>query len=249
MNQIKSAMILAAGLGSRMAELTAKLPKPALKIHGSSFIHRAFDLLLTEGVTHVVVNSHYMADKLIEEIYAYPRLASLKVDILFEPVLLETAGGIINALNVLPENDFYVINGDVLYTGYSSSPLLKLRQYYDSSTMDCVLLLNSKDSVFGYEGQGDFNLTYSIDSRCGQLLMSNNKAYVHAGLYIFNKKFFADCESGPRKMMEVFLKHQSPDGVLQKIYGVVNDGIYLHIGDKKAYYALDQYLIENNHKL
>jgi MurNAc alpha-1-phosphate uridylyltransferase len=249
MDKIKSAMILAAGFGSRMGELTAKLPKPAIKIHGKSFVHRILDLLLEHDVRRVIINSHYLADKLLEDINSYPNLESFKIDFLFEPMLLETAGGVLNALSTIPDDNFYVINGDVLYAEYSLPPLSLLENHFDDQLMDCLLLLHPKEKVFGYYGDGDFNINAVNNQKFGNLITSNLKPYIHAGIYIFNKRFFAGLEHGVRKMMDVFARNLLSDGVFERIYGVVNDGICLHIGDKNAYNELDRYLIDNNIKL
>ena len=249
MSNIKTAMILAAGLGKRMGELTANQPKPSIEIVGKSFVHRIFDMLIDHGIKIVVIYSHYLGDKLLENIRTYPNLSLLKVDFLFEPILLETAGGVVNALSTIEEEDFFVLNGDILFTNYSQSPIDLLANNYNKNIMDSIILLHPKEKVFGYHGKGDFALEFSKDgnSEIGQLITgAAEKPFVHAGIYIFNKKFFQGLEKGPRKMMDVLASCQQSNGCLARIYGVVNDGYCLHIGDKKAFYELNQFLIDNN---
>ena len=249
MNKIKTAMILCAGLGRRMGELTANLPKPAIEIVGKSFVHRVFDMLIEHGIENIVINSHYLADRLLENIRAYPRLSSLKIDFLFEPVLLETAGGVINAIDTISEDDFFVVNGDILFTGYSQRPLALLENNYKKQNMDCIILLHHKEKVFGYHSNGDFGLKAAdqYGAKFGILdADTSDKPFVHAGIYIFNKKFFLGFDKGPRKMMDVFASHKQSNGCLNRVFGVVNDGYCLHIGDKATYNELSQYLADNN---
>lgn len=249
MSAIKSAMILAAGFGSRMGELTVKLPKPAIKIYGKSFIHRILDLLLEQDIKNIIINSHYLADKLLADIKLYPHLSQFRIDVLYEPTILETGGGVVNALSTIEGENFYVINGDVLYAKYSMSPLSLLERNFDPQFMDCLLLLHPKERVFGYYGKGDFNIKAVDNTNFGRLDKGSLKPYIHAGIYIFNKRFFIGLEQGARKMMDIFACNLLPDGAYDRIYGIVNDGVCLHIGDKNAYHALDRYLTENDIKL
>jgi len=247
--KIKSAMILSAGLGRRMGELTSNQPKPTIEIYGKSFIHRILDMLIDYGVDNVVINSHYHADKLLDHIKLYEKLDKIKIDFLYEPVLLETAGGIMNAIDFLEGEDFFVLNGDVLFADATLPQLKLLEMNYDAYDMDALILLHHKDKVFGYYGKGDFDL-YDQNKNQGPLLDANaEKHFIHTGLYIMNKKFFSGQPKGYKKMMDLFQTLKHDDGTFDRIYGVVNDGYCLHVGDRKAFYELPEFLKNNNIEL
>ena len=101
------AMILAAGRGSRMQELTKSTPKPLLIVGGVSLIERVIERLHYANITDIVVNTHYLGDKIIKRLEKYPIVFSQ------EEKELESAGGIINAFDKLDEV-FIVANADVL---------------------------------------------------------------------------------------------------------------------------------------
>ena len=248
MLEIQTAMLLCAGFGKRMGELTAAKPKPTIEIMGRSFIHRIFDLLLKHKIFHVVINIHYMSDILIEHVKSYDKIEQLTVDFLYEKEILETAGGVINALDFIRGEEFFIINGDVLFCNKTVSPFTMLANNYDKNLMDLMILLQPLEESFGYYGHGDFNISpLKQDAIVGQLIAEpGKKPYVHAGVYLANKSVFKSFTKEPRKMMDIFEMRKKSDFHIDRFYGAVYDGTWFHIGDKKSYYALDDYLKEKN---
>lgn len=110
----KTAMILAAGLGSRMGALTRTTPKPLLKIKGTTLLHHQLISLKNQGIQHVVINVAYLAEHIIAALQAQP-INGLKVDFSVEEIgQWGTGGGILNALKLLGEQPFLLHSADVV---------------------------------------------------------------------------------------------------------------------------------------
>ena len=111
---IKKAIILAAGFGKRLLPLTKERPKPLLEIGGKKLIEYSIDLLRENNITEIIINSHYLHEKISEFITKkYPNIS-----LSYEKNILDTGGGILNAMNFFGQENFYVLNSDtcLLYT-------------------------------------------------------------------------------------------------------------------------------------
>ena len=107
------AMILAAGLGTRLQPLTLKMPKPLLPVANRPVIDRSLEYLQHFGVTHVIVNAHHLHEMVVSYL-GKGRYSDLTIKVRAEPVILGTGGGIKNNEDFLDESPFLVINGDIL---------------------------------------------------------------------------------------------------------------------------------------
>src|SRR5437660_3978530 len=118
----RSAMVLAAGLGTRLRPVTETIPKPLVQINGRTLIDHAIDRLALAGVEHVVVNVHYKSEMIAEHLarYEHPR-----IELSEETELLDTGGGVARALPLLGEA-FFVVNSDVFWLDSKDSALLRL---------------------------------------------------------------------------------------------------------------------------
>ena len=107
----KSAMVLAAGLGTRMRPISDTMPKPLVEVGGRTLLDHAIDRLALAGVEEIVVNVHYKAEMVVAQLAArtHPRIRISR-----EAALLETGGGVANALPLLGEF-FFAVNADVLW--------------------------------------------------------------------------------------------------------------------------------------
>src|SRR5947207_15638774 len=109
---VNSAMVLAAGLGTRMRPLSETLPKPLISVAGRSMLDRALDHLRIANISNIVVNAHYLAPLVVDHLKAHHPHASIS----HEEILLETGGGIKKALPLLGQRPFFVLNGDSIWT-------------------------------------------------------------------------------------------------------------------------------------
>src|SRR6516162_4080577 len=150
----RSAMVLAAGLGTRLRPVTETIPKPLVEIDGRPLIDHAIDRLASAGVEHVVVNIHYKAAMIAEHL---ARRGHPRIKLSHEAELLDTGGGVARALPSLGEA-FFAVNSDVFWLDNEPPALLRLAAAFDPDTMDAVLLLHPTATAVGYDGNGDYFL-------------------------------------------------------------------------------------------
>ena len=159
----RTAMVLAAGFGKRMRPLTKTRPKPLIELMGRSMLDRILDRLQAAGVERVVVNAHHLADVLEAHLASWSKPP---VEVIREAEILDTGGGVTNALDRLGDDAFFVLNGDVFWLDGHTPALTRLARQWDGARMDALLLLNPTASAIGYEGPGDFQLdTFGLARR------------------------------------------------------------------------------------
>src|ERR1700727_2998360 len=153
----KSAMILAAGLGTRMRPYNGQIPKPLVAVGGKSLIDYGLDRLAEAGVETAVVNVHHLADAL--EKHLAPRRQPHIVISDERSELLGTGGGIAKALPQLGGAPFFLVNSDTLWLDGAKPNFIRLADAFDAATMDALLLLASVTGSVGYGGRGDFAMS------------------------------------------------------------------------------------------
>ena len=133
-------MVLAAGKGTRLYPITARLPKPLVDIGETCPLIRTLELLAAQGVKEVAINTHRFADTVRDAVYSRaPK--TITYHFLHEPELLETGGGIKQALSVLGKEPFWVINGDVVWDEGSAPLLHNMAATFTPALMDALLML------------------------------------------------------------------------------------------------------------
>ena len=156
MSRPTSAMVLAAGLSKRMRPLTEMVPKPMVRLHGRPLIDHVLDRTAAAGITHAVVNVHYLAD--ILESHLATRTTP-RITISDErDALLETGGGLVRALPLLGAAPFIIHNSDSVWLEGPHANLDTLIETWDQERMDALLLLAASANSLGYDGAGDFTM-------------------------------------------------------------------------------------------
>src|SRR3954467_14566517 len=136
---IDRAMVLAAGLGTRMRPLTDALPKPLVTVAGKRLLDHMLDRLADVGVATGVVNLHHMADAIEAHLKGRTRP---KIAISGERVeLLDTGGGVVKALPLLGDAPFFHVNSDAIWIEGVTPNLGRLAAQFNPAEMDAVLLL------------------------------------------------------------------------------------------------------------
>ena len=168
-------MILAAGYGKRLGNLTQDIPKPLIKVKGKALIDFHIEKLIDIGCNKIVINVHYLAEKIIKHVSE--KYIDV-IDIVFshEENILGTGGGIKNAIKHFNQDDFLVINSDI-YSDLDYS-------YFNNFSSPTVF------SIFNEEDAGDF----SIES--GKVIVNNQKDYTWTGFSVANEKIFNNIEEG-----------------------------------------------------
>jgi N-acetyl-alpha-D-muramate 1-phosphate uridylyltransferase len=236
-NRPKTAMVLAAGLGERMRPLTLDRPKPLLAVGGKALIDWTLDRFAAGGITDVVVNAFYKAEMLERHLQTRD---DVKIRISHEAERLETGGGIANALPLLGDAPFYVANSDSVWLDGPTPALDRLARTWDPARMDALLLLMSAPRSDDYEGPGDF-----LMDPAGRLTFRPERIvtpYVYAGLHICAPALFAGAPEGSFRLTDLWRRAEANG----RLFGLVHDGAWFHVGTPGALEAADSQLDARN---
>jgi MurNAc alpha-1-phosphate uridylyltransferase len=217
-------MILAAGLGLRMRPITEHLPKPLIPVGGRTMLDRVLDHLDEAGVSRRVVNVHWLAPLMREALADRPGISISDET----AQLLETGGGVTKALPLLGHEPFFVCNADILWRNGTKPALKRLAAAWDSEKMDALLLMQPTATAFGYEGRGDFFLDPTGLAR--RRVEKEITPYLFAGVQILHPRLFDAVPSGPFSLNLLYDQAQAAG----RLYGVVHDGEWYHIGTPDA---------------
>ncbi|MCK5778953.1 MAG: nucleotidyltransferase family protein [Rhodospirillales bacterium] len=232
----KTAMVLSAGYGKRMRPLTDDTPKPMLALNGKPLIGHVMDRLATAGVKRAVVNLHYLGDQIKDYLAAEDRLDVTFTD---EPELLETGGGVKNALTPLTEtgtDPFYVVNSDAFWLDGYEDTLMRLAREWKDDIMDGLLLLHGTVESHGYTGPGDF--VADPDGKLKRRPEMEIAPWLFAGVQILHPRIFDNSPDGKWSLNVVFDKAIESD----RLYGVIHDGEWFHIGTPEGLKEADDFL-------
>jgi MurNAc alpha-1-phosphate uridylyltransferase len=232
-----SAMVLAAGFGTRMGELTRTCPKPLLCINGRPMIDLALDLVADAGAEVAVVNLHYLGDQIREHLEG-----RVVPEVLFseeQPEILDTGGGVVKALPLLRGGPFFTLNSDAIFAG--PNPLSHLSGAWRPEDMDALLLLVARSRTHAYSRAGDFFLSTegTAPVRRGD---SKTAPLVYSGTQIIAPSALNDAPEGPFSMNLIW------DRLLTegRLAAVVYPGDWVDVGTAEGLAAADQVLAGMN---
>ena len=221
-------MILAAGYGKRMKNLTELKPKPLLKINNKELLRHNIDFFINLGCKKLVINTHYLHDQIqnfIEEYYS-----NRNIQLIYEPTLLNTGGGIKNAIRVLGDKNFLVTNVDTLWKEENNKDVLNfINKYQEIET--CKLLLAKDDNFLGLKkSTGDFKFENNLIKRWEE----NDPHLYYTGLQIINPRIFDLIEERSFSLnilWDLLIANKNLEGK------ILNSNI-AHIGDINAFNQL-----------
>ena len=221
-SSITSAMVLAAGLGTRMEHLTKDRPKPLVEVAGKTLIDHVIDALEAAGVDDVVVNAHYKAEMLVDHL---GKRISPPITISDERAqLLDTGGGVKNALEHFDNKPFFTYNSDFIWTEEGAPALARLAQAWDGTKMDALMLLCPMDRTTGFDGAGDFFM--DDDGRLSRRGTAASAPYAWMGVQILTKAAYANTPDEPFSNNLIW-DQMIPEG---RLYGLAHNGIGCHVG-------------------
>jgi len=218
-----TAMVLAAGLGTRMRPLTENRPKPLIEIAGRALVDHALDTLAAGGVRRAVVNVHYLADMAEAHLVERRRPDIFISDERDE--LLETGGGLKKARPLLGDRPVFCTNTDQVFLDGPGGPAaLRVARRWDETRMSALLLLQPVDNAPGYDGVGDFDL--DAEGRLQRRGDAPSAPYVFTGLQIIDPALLDDAPDGPFSTRLLWEKALAAG----RLYGMVHDGGWMHVG-------------------
>jgi MurNAc alpha-1-phosphate uridylyltransferase len=213
-------MVLAAGLGTRLRPITDHLPKPLVTLGGRTLLDHAIDRLAASGVERIVVNLHYKPEMIAAHL---AERRSPAITLVRESELLETGGGVFNALDALGDV-FYVVNADVFWLDGKTPALRRLAGAFDAERLDALLLLQRTATALGYEGRGDFML-----DPLGRVRRRHEREvapHLFAGVQILHKRLFDGCAPGKFSLNRLYDRAIAAG----RLVAIVHDGEWYHIG-------------------
>jgi MurNAc alpha-1-phosphate uridylyltransferase len=203
-------MLLAAGRGERLRPLTDEQPKPLLEVRGQSLIEHHLQTLRDEGIAIVVINLGWLGDQIVRRVGSGSRYG---LDVVYSPEgdnILETGGGIHNALPLLGADPFIVVNADI----FTDMPLPK-KPLAEGMRGHLVMVPRPE-----YRPHGDFDL-------CDGLVRNGDQpSLTFSGVAIYRPEFFAGCEAG-RFPLAPMLREAADAGQLS---GEVYSGVWMDVG-------------------
>ena len=216
----RTAMVLAAGLGTRLRPVTETIPKPLIEINGRSLLDHAIDRLALVGVETVIVNVHYKAALVAAQLI---RRGHPRIEISHETELLDTGGGVARALPLLGDV-FFVVNSDVFWLDGEEHALQRLAAAFDPERMDAILLLQRTATAVGYEGSGDYLIDASgCPHRRGEPEVA---PFLFAGLQLLHRRVFAGISDRIFSLVRLFDRAEQAG----RLQAIVHDGEWFHIG-------------------
>lgn len=227
----RHAMVLAAGLGTRMRPLTDTLPKPLVAVAGQPLIDHVLDRLADAGIEQAVVNVHHMADAI--EQHVKPRLRP-RVTVSDERgTLLDTGGGVVKALPLLGDAPFFHMNSDTIWIEGVTPNLTRLAGMFDPERMDVALLLAATATSIGYEGRGDFLM--GPDGRLQRRVEREVAPFVYAGAAILSPAAFKNAPRGAFSLNRIFDEAAEAG----RLFGSRLEGTWMHVGTPAAIKAAE----------
>src|SRR5688572_19780868 len=231
----KRAMVLAAGLGTRMRPFNGQVPKPLVAVGGKALIDYVLDRLAGQGVERAVVNVHHLADQIERHLANRERPQIVISDERGE--LLGTGGGVVKALPELGDGPFFHVNSDAIWIDGVEPNLRRLAQAFDPARMDALLLVAPTASSIGYAGRGDFSMT--PDGRLSRRDEREVAPFVYAGAAILTHAFFARVPAGPSSMSPLFDRAAETE----RLCGLRLEGVWMHVGTPDAVRAAEAAIV------
>ena len=220
---VKHAMILAAGLGTRMRPLTLDTPKPLIRVGSKNLLERSINLLENHGIEKIIINVHHLGDQI--EKFILNIKSNIKIDISNEKnLLLDTGGGVKEGTKIFDKNPFFVLNPDTLWLSNYLDEMKSLEKIYFENKKPSLLLVNKKLS-FDNSFKGDFNLKDNIVSKD----IENN--FIFTGLQLIDR----NCLNMINK--KVFSMNEVWDKLIEenKLYGLESRQKFYHLNTENMY--------------
>jgi len=228
--RFKTAFILGAGLGTRLLPLTEQCPKPLLPIGGRPLITYAMDHLLTIGVDRFIVNTHHRP-RAYEEAFPEGGWRGTPISFRYEPVLLDTGGGLKNIEDLLDEDEAILCyNGDVV----ADFPLRNLVEAHEQARPQATLALRSVGPLMNVSinGRGEIcDLRHTLGD-------PGVRTCLFTGIYAVETSVLGLLEAGKiESIIPAFLRSivNNPGSVRG---AVIDEGAWHDVGSQEAYEAL-----------
>lgn len=218
-------MLLAAGLGTRLRPLTETRPKPLIPVAGKPLIERVMANAQVEGAKRFIANAHYHADQVLAHFGGLVKVSR-------EDPLLGTGGGVKRTLPMIHSDPFFVMNTDAFWPQGSDQPLARMRARHQDAE-DVVILCIQPHRASGIGRSHDF----CLDPR-GLVTRDYGAPVIFGGVTLLGPMPFRDTPDEPFSLYQIFERALERE----RLYGVVLDAPWFHVGDAAGLAAAEQQL-------
>jgi len=225
-DKVTTAMVLAAGLGTRMRPLTDTMPKPLVPLKGKPLLDHVLGRLTAGGIKRAVVNVHHFADQIETHLAGRTKPVITISDERGE--LLDTGGGVVKALPLLGRAPFLIHNSDSVWVDGVGSNIARLAAAFDPKRMDSLLLLALGATSIGYDGHGDFLM--APDGVLTRRPERDEAPFAFTGVSIAHPRLFDDAPKG-RFSLNVLWDRAIERG---RLFGLRLDGVWMHVGTPQS---------------
>ena len=223
---LDTAMVFAAGLGTRMRPITNHIPKPLVEIGGRTMLDHMLDRLAEGGVTRAIVNVHHLADQIETHLKARTRPEIVISD--EREKLLDQGGGIKKVLPLIGDADFFICNTDAVWLEGPHSTIAAMREAWRPDEMDILLLVAATSGSVGVDWPGDFHM--APGGRLTRRAEREVSAFVYAGVGIIKASLFKEAQEDVFRLAPYFFRAAQAG----RLFGVRLNGQWLHVGSPGA---------------
>lgn len=221
-NVSSTAMILAAGFGKRLGDITKNTPKPLVQIGNTNCLDISVNALKQAGFKRIIINTHYLAEQIAQYVKRYN---DLEIVLSYEPVLLETAGGIRNVLAEFDNKPFVVINADMFWQDSNPSVIYRMVEEMQE-TDDFCLCVTPLEKAKGHPGKGDFVFEKGL-LRKPTDDDSLSSRYVYIGVQLVNPRVIMPLKVEPFGLPDLY--RQAVEN--KALRGVIFEGTWVDVGN------------------
>ena len=226
--KVKTALILCAGYGKRLAPITDDVPKPLLKVKNVNLLDNTLNFVKSIGINKIKINTFYLSEQIknFVEKKNYP----LNIDIINDgEKILDTGGGIYNLIKHSDEEDFVTLNPDTLWNSNYINTFNEMEKFYFKNKAKNLLMLVNKDKSFDTRFKGDFSLNKN------KLSKEIKNDFIYTGCQILNKKVFQKINSNIFSISEIW--NDLIDN--KELYGYESLNEFIHLTDIEIFKKLN----------
>ena len=240
MNHDNTAMILAAGLGTRLKALTQDKPKALVPLNGKPLLQHCIENLIANGFNHIVINVHHFGEQIIDFVESHHFNADIQISD-ERDLLMDTGGGIVKATPLFKNSKAVLVhNVDII----SNVNLGEMNQQFLESGDDAWLLTQDRETnrkllfredhqLIGWRNKADGNFKWVYDS------FGQYQEMAFSGLHFFRKNLFAGFECKPQSVIDLYLKLAKNDRILSK---PIQPDYWFDLGKPEQLEAAENYL-------
>jgi len=228
--KITKAMVLCAGFGKRLHPLTLSNPKPLLKIGSNTLLSNTLNFLEQFRIKQIVINVHHLGDQIIN--YINKNKFNTAITTIYEKnKILDTGGGVLNALTYFSNEPFIVINPDTIWnSNYLKELRVMEKEFFINKKSKCFLLVVNRNKSFDRSIKGDFNLVRNLINRKDK----ENLKYIYTGVQILRPNVFDYLD------LKVFSMNKIWDQLIQNsnLFAKKSNVNFLHVSNLNVYKSL-----------